>query len=163
MCFNINITAWKGEELIVNTKLEKLKENINNNTKETINLINTKLEKSFKEISNIELIENNPIFNGINININEDVLIATICSKEDANKVGYQYWAYFCMLNKKANMNLLDEINIESYSKEKHHDIMEICSEEKNIQIKIHYIVTEELLKKELITEDELLVLIENL
>ena len=47
MCFNINITAWKGEELIVNTKLEKLKENINNNTKETINLINTKLEKSF--------------------------------------------------------------------------------------------------------------------
>ena len=67
------------------------------------------------------------------------------------------------MLNKKANMNLLDEINIESYSKEEHHDIMEICSEEKNIQIKIHYIVTEELLKKELITEDELLVLIENL
>ena len=36
-------------------------------------------------------------------------------------------------------------------------------NEEKNIEIKIHYIVTEELLKKELITEDELLVLIENL
>ena len=33
----------------MNTKLEKLKENINNNTKETINLINTKLEKNFKK------------------------------------------------------------------------------------------------------------------
>ena len=32
----------------MNTKLEKLKENINNNTKETINLINTKLEKNFR-------------------------------------------------------------------------------------------------------------------
>lgn len=38
---------------------------------------------------------------------------------------------------------------------------MEISSEEKNIKIKVHYIETEELLKKELITEDELLVLIE--
>ena len=42
----------------MNTKLEKLKENINNNTKETINLINTKLEKNFKDLKNIELIEN---------------------------------------------------------------------------------------------------------
>ena len=48
----------------MNTKLEKLKENINNNTKETINLINTKLEKNFKDLKNIELIENSQIFNG---------------------------------------------------------------------------------------------------
>ena len=63
--------------------------------------------------------------------------------------------------NKETNISLLDEIKIESYSKEEHHDIMEISSEEKNIKIKVHYIETEELLKKELITEDELLVLIE--
>ena len=40
----------------MNNKLEKLKENMNNNTKETINLINTKLEKNIKELNNIELI-----------------------------------------------------------------------------------------------------------
>ncbi|HJJ11906.1 MAG TPA: hypothetical protein OIM48_01120 [Clostridiaceae bacterium] len=146
----------------MNTKLEKLKENINNNTKETINLINTKLEKNFKELKNIELIENSQIFNGINIKTNEDMVTITICNKEEANKLGYKYWAYFCMLNnKETNISLLDEIKIESYSKEEHHDIMEISSEEKNIKIKVHYIETEELLKKELITEDELLVLIE--
>ena len=70
----------------MNTKLEKLKENINNNTKETINLINTKLEKNFKDLKNIELIENSQIFNGINIKTNEDMVTITICNKEEANK-----------------------------------------------------------------------------
>lgn len=146
----------------MNNKLEKLKENMNNNTKETINLINTKLEKNIKELNNIELIENSQIFNGLNLQTNEDMLTVTICKKEEANKLGYRYWAYFCMLNKeKNNINLLDEIKIETYSKEKHHDIMKIYNEEKNIKIKLHYIVTDELLKEELITENELLVLIE--
>ncbi len=45
-----------------------------------------------------------------------------------------------------------------SYNMAEHHD--EISNEDKKINIKLHYIVTEDLLKKELITQDELLVLI---
>ena len=41
-----------------------------------------------------------------------------------------------------------------AYSYEEHHDIMELSDEEKKINIKIHYIATEELLKKELINQD---------
>ena len=57
---------------------------------------------------------------------------------------------------------MLDAIDMKAYSKEQHHDIMEIKNEEKKIKIKIHYIFNDELVKKELINEDELLVLIEN-
>ena len=49
---------------------------------------------------------------------------------------------------------------MKSYNEAEHHDIMEISNDDKKIKIKIHYIVAKELLKKELITPDELLVLI---
>ena len=46
------------------------------------------------------------------------------------------------------------------YNEEEHHDVMEISNKEKEITIKLHYIVTKELIDKELITQDELLVII---
>lgn len=145
----------------MNKKLQTLKNYMESNTKETINLINEKLGKDLKSLINIELIENNKVFNGIKLVADKDTIFITICNKKDANNLAYKYWAYFCMLNREEkNISLLDEIDMKSYNEAEHHDIMEISNDDKKISIKMHYIITEELLKKELITQDELLVLI---
>lgn len=142
-------------------KLLALKNYMENNTKETINLINEKLGKNIEALKNIELIENNKVFNGIKLMTDKNIIFITICNKKETNNLGYKYWAYFCILNKEEkNISLLDEINMKSYNEAEHHDVMEISNKEKHINIKLHYIFTEELLKKELITQDELLVLI---
>lgn len=145
----------------MNKELQTLKNYMENNTKETINLINEKLGKNVESLTNIELIENNKVFNGIKLVTDKDTIFITICNKKDANNLAYKYWAYFCLLNREEkNISLLDEIDMKSYNEAEHHDIMEISNDDKKIDIKMHYIVTEELLKKELITQDELLVLI---
>lgn len=145
----------------MNKELQTLKKYMENNTKETSNLINEKLGKDIESLINIELIENNKVFNGIKLVTDKDTIFITICNKKDANNLAYKYWAYFCILNRKEkNISLLDEIEMKSYNEAEHHDIMEISNDNKKVKIKMHYIVTEELLKKELITADELLVLI---
>ena len=145
----------------MNKELQTLKNYMENNTKETINLINEKLGKDVESLTNIELIENNKVFNGIKLVTDKDTIFITICNKKDANNLAYKYWAYFCLLNREEkNISLLDEIDMKSYNEAEHHDIMEMSNDDKKIDIKMHYIVTEELLKKELITQDELLVLI---
>lgn len=145
----------------MNKELQTLKNYIENNTKETINLINEKLGKDVESLTNIELIENNKVFNGIKLVVDKDTIFITICNKKDANNLAYKYWAYFCLLNREEkNISLLDEIDMKSYNEAEHHDIMEISNEDKEINIEMHYIVTEDLLKKELIAQDELLVLI---
>ena len=145
----------------MNTKLQYLKKYIENNTKETINLINEKLDEDIESLNNIELIEPNKLFNGIKLLTNKSKVLVTICNKKDADDLAYKYWTYFCIQNKdEKNIGLLDVIDMKAYSYEKHHDIMELSNEEKQINIKIHYIFTDELLKKELINQDELLVLI---
>ena len=147
----------------MNTKLQSLKKYIENNTKETINLINEKAKENIESLNNIELIEQNKLFNGIKLLTNKSTVLVTICNKQDADDLVYKYWTYFCIQNKnEQNIGLLDTIDMKAYSYEEHHDIMELSNEEKQINIKIHYISTEELLKKELINQDELLVLIEN-
>lgn len=145
----------------MNKELQTLKNYMENNTKETINLINEKLGKDVEYLTNIELIENNKVFNGIKLMTDKDTIFITICNKKDANNLAYKYWAYFCILNREEkNISLLDEIDMKSHNEAEHHDIMEFSNDDKKIDIKMHYIVTEELLKKELITQDELLVLI---
>ncbi len=145
----------------MNKELQTLKNYMENNTKETINLINEKLGKDIESLTNIELIENNKVFNGIKLMTDKDTIFITICNKKDANNLAYKYWAYFCILNREEkNISLLDEIDMKSHNEAEHHDIMEFSNDDKKIDIKMHYIVTEELLKKELITQDELLVLI---
>ena len=145
----------------MNKELQTLKNYIENNTKETINLINEKIGKDVESLTNIELIENNKVFNGIKLVADKDTIFITICNKKDANNLAYKYWAYFCLLNREEkNISLLDEIDMKSYNEAEHHDIMEISNEDKEINIEMHYIVTEDLLKKELIAQDELLVLI---
>lgn len=145
----------------MNKELQTLKNYMENNTKETINLINEKLGKDVESLINIELVENNKVFNGIKLVTDMDTIFITICNKKEANNLAYKYWAYFCLLNREEkNISLLDEIDMKSYNEAEHHDIMEISNDDKKINIKMHYIVTEELLKKELITQDEILVLI---
>ena len=145
----------------MNKELQTLKNYIENNKKETINLINEKLGKDLESLTNIELIEDNKVFNGIKLVADKNTIFITICNKKEANNLAYKYWAYYCILNREEkNISLLDEIDMKSYNKEKNNDIMEISKDDKEINIKIHYIVTEDLLKKELITQDELLVLI---
>ncbi|MBS5864598.1 MAG: hypothetical protein KIC54_07945 [Clostridium sp.] len=145
----------------MNKELQTLKNYMENNTKETINLINEKLGKDIESLTNIELIKNNKVFNGIKLMADKDTIFITICNKKDANNLAYKYWAYFCILNREEkNISLLDEIDMKSHNEAEHHDIMEFSNDDKKIDIKMHYIVTEELLKKELITQDELLVLI---
>ena len=51
----------------MNTKLQTLKNYMENNTKETINLINNKLGEDIKSLKNIELIESNKVFNAIKL------------------------------------------------------------------------------------------------
>lgn len=145
----------------MNTKLQSLKKYIENNTKETINLINNKLGEDIKSLKNIELIESNKVFNAIKLEADKKTFLITICNKKEANNIGYKSWAYFCILNRKEkNISLLDEIDMKVYNEEEHHDVMEISNKEKEITIKLHYIVTKELIDKELITQDELLVII---
>ena len=145
----------------MNKELQTLKNYMENNKKETINLINEKLGKDLESLTNIELIEDNKVFNGIKLVADKNTIFITICNKKEANNLAYKYWAYYCILNREEkNISLLDEIDMKSYNMAEHHDIMEISNEDKEINIKMHYIVTEDLLKKELIAQDELLVLI---
>ena len=147
----------------MNTKLEILKKYMESNTKETINLINSIIENNIEEVQNINYIEENKIFEGINIITDKKALVITICNKSDVNDLAYKYWAYFFQKNvKEKSINLLDKIDMEAYNYEQHHDILEINNKENNIQIKIHYVYKDELTKQELINEDNLLVLIEN-
>ena len=93
----------------MNKKLQALKNYIENNTKETINLINQKLREDIKSLTNIELIEDNKVFKGIKLVTDKDTIFITICNKKDANNLAYKYWAYFCILNREEkNISLLD-------------------------------------------------------
>lgn len=142
----------------MNTKLQFLKNYIENNTKETINLINRVIKSNIESLTSLKEIENK-FFEGILLSTNEKQIVVTICNKNNANDVAYKYWAYFCQEN--AGISLLDKIDMKAYSEEEHHDIMEMNNQEKNISIKIHYIFNNQLTKKELINQDELLVFIE--
>ena len=51
---------------------------------------------------------------------------------------------------------------MQSYNFGKHHDILEISDENNKINIKLHYFQNQKLQEKDIITEDELLVLLEN-
>lgn len=79
----------------MNKELQTLKNYMENNTKETINLINEKLGKDVESLINIELIENNKVFNGIKLVTNKDTIFITICNKKDANNLAYKYWHIF--------------------------------------------------------------------
>lgn len=121
----------------MNKKLQALKNYIENNTKETINLINQKLREDIKSLTNIELIEDNKVFKGIKLVTDKDTIFITICNKKDANNLAYKYWAYFCILNREEkNISLLDEIDMNSYNMAEHHDIMEISNEDKKNKYK---------------------------
>lgn len=146
----------------MNTKLQSIKKYIENNTEETIKLINSVINSDIESLNEIKEIANNKFFAGLNLSTNEKPIILTFCNKNSANDLVYKFWAYYCKSNLNKNISLLDAIDMKAYSKEQHHDIMEIKNEEKKIKIKIHYIFNDELVKKELINEDELLVLIEN-
>lgn len=84
----------------MNTKLQSLKKYIENNTKETINLINEKLDENIESLKSIELIEQNKLFNGIKLLTNKSTILVTICNKKDADDLVYKYWTYFCIQNK---------------------------------------------------------------
>ena len=146
----------------MNTKLQSIKKYIENNTEETIKLINSVINSDIESLNEIKEIANNKFFAGLSLSTNEKPIILTFCNKNSANALVYKFWAYYCKSNLNKNISLLDAIDMKAYSKEQHHDIMEIKNEEKKIKIKIHYIFNDELVKKELINEDELLVLIEN-
>lgn len=62
----------------MNKKLQALKNYIENNTKETINLINQKLREDIKSLTNIELIEDNKVFKGIKLVTDKDTIFITI-------------------------------------------------------------------------------------
>lgn len=145
-------------------KLQRLKEYLENNTKEAINLINNIINGNINELKDVEIKESELTdFNGININTNQENLVLTYCAKEDANKIAYKYWMHYCQNNSKGKeITLFDKIDMDAYNLEKHHDVMEIKNKEKNIHIKIHYFYKEDLIEKELINKEDLLVLIEN-
>lgn len=140
-------------------KLEFLKKYIENNTKEIINFLNKVIKTKIEKIDTVKEIRKE-IFKGINILTKKQDIVITVCKKKEVDNIAYKYWAYFCQNNK--NIEFLDKIDMYAYSKEEHHDIMEIQDKERNIKILVHYIFNNELVKEQIIKEDELLIIIEN-
>lgn len=149
----------EGEFFVLNIKLEFLKKYIENNTKEITDFLNKVIKTKIEKIELIKEIKEE-IFDGINILTKDKDVTIAICKKGEANNVAYKYWAYFCQNNKE--INVLDKIDLYAYSKELHHDIMEIQDKEKNIKILAHFIFNNELVENHIIAKDELLIVIEN-
>lgn len=143
----------------MNIKLEFLKKYIENNTKEIINFLNKVIKTKIEKIDTVKEIRKE-IFEGINILTKKQDIVITVCKKKEVDNIAYKYWTYFCQNNK--NIEFLDKIDMYAYSKEEHHDIMEIQDKERNIKILVHYIFNNELVKEQIIREDELLIIIEN-
>ena len=118
-----------------------------------------------KDIDNIQINDcyNTKQIDILNIQINSDNIIISICNKKEATEFAYKFWTYYYL--KKVNKNEIDlfaKLNMEAHSLKKHHDILNISDENKKIKIKMHYVEVPELKEEGLISKDDLLVLLED-
>ena len=143
-------------------KMYKLKEYLQNNLETSKQMIEDIINKNIEKIKFIEL-EKNATIDIIKIKAGDKQILLTICKKEEATNFAYKYWSYYYLRNiNQEDIKVLSKINMQSYNFGKHHDILEISDENDKINIKLHYFQNQKLQEKDIITEDELLVLLEN-
>lgn len=145
-----------------NNKIYLLSNFLQNNLKITKDIFRKILNK---DIDNIQINDcyNTKQIDILNIQINSDNIIISICNKKEATEFAYKFWTYYYL--KKVNKNEIDlfaKLNMEAHSLKKHHDILNISDENKKIKIKIHYVEVPELKEEGLISKDDLLVLLED-
>lgn len=143
-------------------KMYKLKEYLQNNLETSKQMIEDIINKNIEKIKFIEL-EKNATIDIIKIKAGDKQILLTICKKEKATNFAYKFWSYYYLKNiNQEDITVLSKINMQSYNFGKHHDILEISDENDKINIKLHYFQNQKLQEKDIITEDELLVLLEN-
>ncbi len=145
-----------------NNKIYLLSNFLQNNLKITKDIFRKILNK---DIDNIQINDcyNTKQIDILNIQINSDNIIISICNKKEATEFAYKFWTYYYL--KKVNKNEIDlfaKLNMEAHSLKKHHDILNISDENKKIKIKMHYVEVPELEEEGLISKDDLLVLLED-
>lgn len=145
-----------------NNKIYLLSNFLQNNLKITKDIFRKILNK---DIDNIQINDcyNTKQIDILNIQINSDNIIISICNKKEATEFAYKFWTYYYLKNiNKNEINILSKINMEAHNLKKHHDILNISDENKKIKIKIHYVEVPELKEEGLISKDDLLVLLED-
>ena len=145
-----------------NNKIYLLSNFLQNNLKITKDIFRKILNK---DIDNIQINDcyNTKQIDILNIQINSDNIIISICNKKEATEFAYKFWTYYYL--KKVNKNEIDlfaKLNMEAHNLKKHHDILNISDENKKIKIKMHYVEVPELKEEGLISKDDLLVLLED-
>lgn len=145
-----------------NNKIYLLSNFLQNNLEITKDIFRKILNK---DIDNIQINDcyNTKQIDILNIQINSDNIIISICNKKEATEFAYKLWTYYYL--KKVNKNEIDlfaKLNMEAHSLKKHHDILNISDENKKIKIKMHYVEVPELEEEGLISKDDLLVLLED-
>ena len=145
-----------------NNKICLLSNFLQNNLKITKDIFRKILNK---DIDNIQINDcyNTKQIDILNIQINSDNIIISICNKKEATEFAYKFWTYYYL--KKVNKNEIDlfaKLNMEAHSLKEHHDILNISDENKKIKIKMHYVEVPELEEEGLISKDDLLVLLED-
>lgn len=145
-----------------NNKIYLLSNFLQNNLKITKDIFRKILNK---DIDNIQINDcyNTKQIDILNIQINSDNIIISICNKKEATEFAYKLWTYYYLKNiNKNEINILSKINMEAHNVKKHHDILNISDENKKTEIKIHYVEVPELEEEGLISKDDLLVLLED-
>ena len=145
-----------------NNKIYLLSSFLQNNLKITKDIFRKILNK---DIDNIQINDcyNTKQIDILNIQINSDNIIISICNKKEATEFAYKLWTYYYLKNiNKNEINILSKINMEAHNVKKHHDILNISDENKKTEIKIHYVEVPELEEEGLISKDDLLVLLED-
>lgn len=142
-------------------KIYKLREYLQNNLEVSKQMIEDIINKNIKKINYIEL-EENEIIKILKINIDNKQILITICKKIEATNFAYKLWSYYYLKNiNQEDITVVSKINMQSYNYKEHHDILEISDENRKINIKVHYFQNTTLLEKDIITKEELLVLLE--
>lgn len=145
-----------------NNRIYLLSNFFKKNLKNTKNIFKKILNKDINTIQ-INYYENTKQLDVLNLQVNNNIILLSICKKKEATEFAYKFWTYYYLKNiNKNEINIFSKINMESYSLKKHHDILNISDENKKIRIKLHYIEVPELEEEGLISKKDLLVLLED-
>ena len=143
-------------------KIYLLSNFLQNNIEITKDIFQKILNKDINKIQ-INDCDNTKQLDVLNLQINNSIILLSICKKKEATEFAYKFWTYYYLKNiNKNEINIFSKLNMEAYSYEKHHDILNILDENKKIKIKIHYVEMPELEEEGLISKDELVVLLED-
>ena len=85
-----------------------------------------------KDINKIQINDciNTKQLDVLNLQINNNNILLSICKKKEATEFAYKFWTYYYLNNiNKNEINILSKINMEAHNLKKHHDILNISDE----------------------------------